>query len=98
MTHDYSIVKACKGSGVEAAREFRRLEPVVIEREAFVGMSAILLPGSIIGEYSIVGAGSVVRGAVPPRTVVAGNPARRICSVEELWIKYKDRSDVLFYC
>jgi carbonic anhydrase/acetyltransferase-like protein (isoleucine patch superfamily) len=38
----------------------------------------------IIGENALVGAGSVVTSDVPPRTVVAGNPARVIRDVDEL--------------
>lgn len=52
-----------------------RTRPVVIEDNVFVGMSAIILKGSHIGEGAVVGAGSVVSGHVPPRSIVAGNPA-----------------------
>ena len=41
------------------------------------------MPGVTIGEGSIVAAGSIVTKSVPPHTVVGGNPARVICSVEE---------------
>ena len=53
-----------------------RTAPVVIRRRAFVGGHAILLKGTTIGEAAVVGAGSVVRGAVPALQVWAGNPAR----------------------
>ncbi|MGX2039522.1 acyltransferase [Methylocaldum sp. MU1018] len=49
-----------------------------IGRRCFVGARSIILPGITIGDESIVGAGSVVTRDVPPRTVVAGNPARVI--------------------
>lgn len=41
-----------------------------------LGMGAIILPGTEIGDNCIIGAGSVVRGKIPPDSVVAGNPAR----------------------
>ena len=41
-----------------------------------MGSGATILAGVTIGEGAIVGAGSVVTKDVPPRTVVAGNPAR----------------------
>lgn len=47
-----------------------------IEENAWIGARAVLLSGAHIGEASIVGAAAVVDFAVPPYTVVAGNPAR----------------------
>lgn len=39
---------------------------------------AIILPGVTVGEYPIIAAGAVVTKDVPPRTVVAGVPAKGI--------------------
>ncbi|MBN2158188.1 MAG: acyltransferase [Spirochaetes bacterium] len=50
--------------------------PIVLERGAWVGDSAIVCKGVTIGENSIVGAGAVVTRDVPPNVIVAGNPAR----------------------
>lgn len=52
--------------------------PVVVESGAFVGANATLLPGVRIGRESFVAAGSVVTADVPPRTLVAGVPARAV--------------------
>jgi acetyltransferase-like isoleucine patch superfamily enzyme len=52
--------------------------PVLIGDDVFIGMCAIILKGVTIGCGSTVGAGSIVVQDVPPRTVVAGNPARVI--------------------
>jgi acetyltransferase-like isoleucine patch superfamily enzyme len=49
--------------------------PIVIEDDVFVGMEALVLKGVTVGEGAVVGAGAVVTQDVPPRTVVAGNPA-----------------------
>lgn len=49
--------------------------PVVIGRHALIGARCTILKGVTIGEGSVVGAGSVVTRDVPPRTIVAGNPA-----------------------
>lgn len=38
----------------------------------------IVMPGTTIGDYAVVGAGSVVTGEIAPYAVVAGNPAREI--------------------
>ena len=48
-----------------------------------IGVGATILPNVTIGPNAIVGACSVVTKDVPPNTVVAGNPARAICSFEE---------------
>ncbi len=50
--------------------------PVVVESGAFVGANVTLLPGVRVGSCSFVAAGSVVTADVPPRTLVAGVPAR----------------------
>ena len=55
---------------------------VCIENDAWIGAGAIILPNVTIGELSIVGAGSVVTHDVPPRTIVAGNPARTLGGIE----------------
>ena len=47
-----------------------------IKRGASIGSGATLLCGVTVGERAVVGAGSVVTKDVPPRAVVAGNPAR----------------------
>jgi acetyltransferase-like isoleucine patch superfamily enzyme len=53
-------------------------KPVSIGPGAFLGINSVVLPGVTVGEGAYVGAGAVVTGDVPPRTVVAGNPARPI--------------------
>ncbi len=52
------------------------LSRTLIKKNASVGANATILPGIVIGAESMVGAGSVVTRDVPPRAIVAGNPAR----------------------
>ncbi len=50
--------------------------PTLVKKGASIGSSATLLCGITVGEYAIVGAGSVVTKDVPPYSVVVGNPAK----------------------
>ena len=54
----------------------RRAAPVRIEENAWIGDSAIVCKGVTIGRNSVIGAGAVVTGDIPPNAVAAGNPAR----------------------
>lgn len=60
------------------------IKPVRIEDDVWIGCGAIILNGITIGKCSIVGAGSVVMHDVPPYSVVAGNPARVIKTMEKI--------------
>ena len=53
----------------------------------FIGMGATILMGAHIGNNCIVGAGSVVSGKFGDDVVIAGNPARVICTIEEYYNK-----------
>ena len=58
-------------------REWKITETTV-KRGASIGANATIICGHTIGEYSIVGAGSVVTKDVPAHSLVVGNPARVI--------------------
>jgi acetyltransferase-like isoleucine patch superfamily enzyme len=57
-----------------------RCRAVTIGNDAWLATRALILPGSEIGEGSVVGAGAVVHGVVPEWTIVAGNPARHVAN------------------
>lgn len=60
----------------------RRTKKVKIEDDVFVGAGTIILKGSTIGKRSIIGAGSVVSGVIPPGQIWGGNPAKYIRDIE----------------
>lgn len=57
------------------------VRPVVIEDNVWIGSRSVIFPGVRIGEGSVVSAASVVTIDVPPNTLVAGNPARKVRSL-----------------
>ena len=61
--------------------------PVSIGNNVFIGYNATILMGTAIGNNCIVGANSLVRGTFPDDSVIAGNPAKVICTIHELWDK-----------
>jgi heptaprenylglycerol acetyltransferase len=73
---------AAIGIRVTIVAHNREQSGVVIEENASVGTGAIILPNVTIGRGATVTAGSVVTRSVPPKTMVQGNPARPIATVE----------------
>jgi acetyltransferase-like isoleucine patch superfamily enzyme len=53
-----------------------QVSPVIVKRGASLGASSIVLPGVTIGEFAMVGAGTIVTQDVPPHGLVYGNPGR----------------------
>lgn len=53
-------------------------KPVTIENNVWIGRNAVIMPGLILGEGSIIGAGAVVTKNVPQNAIVGGVPAKII--------------------
>jgi len=51
------------------------LEKTLIKKGASVGSNSTILCGVTVGEYAVVGAGSVITKSVPAHTIMCGNPA-----------------------
>ncbi len=61
-----------------------------IHDNVWIGANSVITSGVVIGEYSIVGAGSVVTKDIPACSMVAGNPAKVIKqydSILQAWVK-----------
>jgi len=59
--------------------------PTLVKWGASIGSNATILCGVTIGEKAIVGAGSVVTHDVPPGTIVAGVPARKLRPLDSIF-------------
>lgn len=57
-------------------------KPIVIEKNVWIAANAIIIGGVTVGENSVIAAGSVVTKDVPPNTLVGGNPAQVIRSID----------------
>ncbi|RWR08143.1 acyltransferase [Paenirhodobacter populi] len=79
LGHDGSVIMLNRAY----SRKLDAVAPVVIGDDVFIGRGATILPGVTIGSRVIVGAGSVVGKDVPPNSVVVGNPARVIRTLDE---------------
>ena len=68
-----------------------RVQKTIIGNKVFLGLNSIVMPGVRIGNRVIVGAGAIVTRDIPDNSVVGGNPARVICSVDEYIAKCEQR-------
>lgn len=57
------------------------IKPIVIENNVWIGARAMIAGGVRIGEGSVISSGAVVGSDVPPYSLMAGNPARRIGTI-----------------
>lgn len=80
LAHDASVGYLTKST---------RVGVVEIGDHCFIGADTTILPNVRIGQWSIIGAGSVVTRDIPPHSVAAGNPARVICTTEEFNAKHE---------
>lgn len=85
LTHgyDWSVLKGVYGDVLGSAGR------VKIGNNVFIGMNTMILKGVTVGNNVIIGAESLVNKDVPDNVVVAGNPARVICTVEAYYEKRK---------
>lgn len=88
LTHGYSlsVLRRVYGEWIGDGAE------TVIGENCFLGMNSVILMGTHLGNNVIVGAGSVVHGTFPDNVVIAGNPAKVICTLEEHYRKRKKKT------
>lgn len=70
---------------------YTKIGRVTVGSNVFVGAETVILPGVAIGDNVIIGANSTVTHDVPSGAVVAGTPAKVLCSLDEYLSKEKAR-------
>lgn len=76
-----SYPRATTADGGLQTEQDWKVEQTLVRQGASIGSGATILCNVVIGENAIVGAGSVVTHEVPPNTIVAGNPAKILRSI-----------------
>jgi len=69
---------------------YTKIGNITIEDNVFIGARALIMPGVTIGKNSIVAAGSIVTKSIPEGTIVAGNPAKIISTINQYEKKNQD--------
>lgn len=77
----YTVVHALDATQRNAG--VMRSRPVTIGSNVWIGGNVVVLPGVVIGDNSVVGAGSVVTRDVPPSVLAAGNPCRVLRAITD---------------
>ena len=87
LTHDYSwsAMKTYASDTVTPGAILGSQATVNIGSYVFIGMNAVITPGVTIGDHVIIGAGSVVTKDCVSGGVYAGNPAKKIATLEDFY-------------
>ena len=83
----------CHDASTKCFLGYTKIGRVTIGDNVFIGAESVVLPGVTIGNNVIIGANSTVTHDVPDNTVVAGSPARVICTLEEYLAKERSRME-----
>ena len=83
----------CHDASTKTFLNYTKIGRVTIGDNVFIGAESVVLPGVTVGSNVIIGANSTVTHDVPDNTVVAGSPARVICTLEEYLDKERARME-----
>lgn len=72
---------------------YTRIGKIKIGNKCFIGARVTIMPNVELGDNVIVGTNTLVNRSFPPNVVIAGNPAKIICTVEEYEKKTKELFD-----
>ena len=81
----------CHDASTKQFLNYTKIARVTIGNNVFIGAETVVMPGVTIGNNVIVGANSTVTHDVPDNVVVAGCPAKQICTLDEYLEKERMR-------
>lgn len=90
ITHDGAIW--CFREDIKDADVFGSIK---IGNNVFIGNNCTILPNTTIGDNCIIGAGSVVRGNFPDNSVIVGNPAKTVLTMQMQKLLYLQNPNLL---
>lgn len=94
FTHDGGVMQL-KYMGI-TEKKFDLFGRIKIGSNCFIGNGVTILKNVTIGDNVIIGAGAVVSKSIPSNSVVAGVPAKVVCSISEYYEKNKKNYDETF--
>ena len=83
----------CHDASTKGFLGHTKIGRVSVGDNVFIGAESVVLPGVTIGNNVIVGANSTVTHDVPDGVVVAGSPAKVICSLDDYLAKERTRME-----
>ena len=83
----------CHDASTKQFLNYTKIGRVTIGDNVFIGAETVVLPGVTIGSNVIIGANSTVTHDIPDNSVVAGSPARVICTLEAYLEKGRKRME-----
>lgn len=96
LNHDYSITCGLRTIGRKINHEAYWLKNIEIKNNVFIGANSIILPGTVIENNCIIGAGTVVKGTISENSIIVGNPAKKVADVLEWTEKKEIENEYLF--
>jgi len=91
-THDGGV-KVLNTLNFFQGKSMDKVGRIRVGNNCFIGSGVRIMPGITIGDNCILGAGSIISKNVPSNSVVAGIPAKIICTIEEYYKKNLQRGN-----
>lgn len=90
ITHDGGV-KVLNSANYFHGKKMDKIGRIKIGNNVYTGNYVTIMPNVVIGDNVIIGINSVVTKSVPSNVVVAGMPAKIICTIEEFYKKNMER-------